>query len=205
MKIASLLIAIALWFSVNSRGVSEIAMAVPLEIKNLPEGFEIVRSKANEVSLGLRGHERLIQGIRIQDIRVYLDMSKMKEGWGDYYINKENIKVPPSIEITKIDPSVIKIKVEETIKKDILVKPDIKGSVPKGYRVTVISTEPKVIAVEGPKSVLRKIKSFKTEPIDLANKTETFEEEVNIITDGKNIRTTEDTVKVTITIMRGKK
>ncbi|MEE9523198.1 MAG: CdaR family protein, partial [Thermodesulfovibrionales bacterium] len=84
LKIASVVIAIALWFFVNSRGVSEITISVPLEIKNLSEGYEIVTQKIKDVNVGLKGHERLIKGIRIQDIRVYLNMSKMKGGWGVY-------------------------------------------------------------------------------------------------------------------------
>ncbi len=205
LKIASVVIAIALWFFVNSRGVSEITISVPLEIKNLAESHEIVKQKTNEVNVGLRGHERLIKGIRIQDIRVYLDMSKMKDGWGVYYINKENIKVPPSIEVTKIDPSVVKIKAEKTVEKKVKVKANVQGAVKKGYRIASVTVEPKKVSIEGAKSIAGKFKDVSTEIIDATGKAESFEKKVKILTNGKNVRLTEDEVTVKVKISKEKK
>jgi YbbR domain-containing protein len=187
---------------VNSRGVSEITISVPLEIKNLAESHEIVKQKTNDVNVGLRGHERLIKGIRIQDIRVYLDMSKMKDGWGVYYINKENIKVPPSIEVTKIDPSVVKIKAEKTVEKKVKVKANVQGAVKKGYRITSVTVEPKKVNIEGAKSIAGKFKDVSTEMIDVTGKVESFEQKVKILTNGKNVRLTEDEVTVKVQISK---
>lgn len=205
LKIASVVIALALWIFVNSRGVSEITISAPLEIKNLAEDHEIVSQKTNEVNLGLKGHERLIKSIRIKDIRVYLDMSKMKDGWGVYYINKENIKVPPSIEVTKIDPSMVKIKVEKTISKSVPVKASIKGKPMNGYSVVSVVVDPPMVMVEGAKSVVDRIKRLKSESIDISGKKETFEKGVNVLTNGKIIRVSDNEVKVTVTIKRGNK
>jgi YbbR domain-containing protein len=205
LKTASVVIAIALWFFVNSRGVSEITISVPLEIKNLAEGYEIVTQKIKDVNVGLRGHERLIKGIRIQDIRVYLDMTKMKEGWGVYYINKENIKVPPSIEVTKIDPSVVKINVERTIEKNVKVKAHVQGEVKKGYRIASVTVEPKKVSIEGAKSIAGKFRDVSTDIVDVAGKEETFEQKVKILTNGKNVRLTVDEVTVRVKISKEKR
>jgi YbbR domain-containing protein len=205
LKIASVVIALALWIFVNSRGVSEITISAPLEIKNLAEDHEIVSQKTNEVNLGLKGHERLIKSIRIKDIRVYLDMSKMKDGWGVYYINKENIKVPPSIEVTKIDPSMVKIKVEKTVSKRIPVTASINGEPMDGYSVVSVVVEPPLVMVEGAESVVDRIKRLKSESIDISGKKETFEEVATVLTNGKIIRVSDDEVKVIVTIKREKK
>lgn len=205
LKTASVVIAIALWFFVNSRGVSEITISVPLEIKNLAEGYEIVTQKIKDVNVGLRGHERLIKSIRIQDIRVYLDMTKMREGWGVYYINKENIKVPRSIEVTKIDPSVVKINVEKIIEKKVRVKANIQGEVRKGYHIASVTVEPKKVSIEGAKSIAGKFREVSTDIIDITGKEESFEQKAKILTNGKNVRLAVDEVTVTVKISRGKR
>jgi YbbR domain-containing protein len=205
LKIASVVIAVALWFFVNSRGVSELTISVPLEIKNLSEGYEIVTQKIKEVNVGLKGHERLIKGIRIQDIRVYLDMSKMKDGWGVYYINKENIKVPSSIEVTKIDPSVVKIKAEKTVEKKVKVKANVQGALKEGYKIVSVIVEPKKVSIEGAKSIAGKFKDVSTEMIDVTGKVESFEQKVKVLTNGKNVRLTEDEVAVKVKISKAKK
>lgn len=205
LKVASVLLAVFLWLFINSRGVSEITMTVPLEIMNLPKEYQVVSNKATEVNIGLRGHERLIKTIRVQNIRVMLDLTKPKEGWGIYYINKENIKTPRSVEIVKIDPSAIKLKIETKITKTVSIKPDLGGSLPRGYVVESVDVEPEAVTVEGAKSTLSKLKSFRTETIDISGKTETFEEEVFIITNGENLRLSTDEAKVTIHIKRSGK
>ncbi|GBE00535.1 YbbR-like protein [bacterium BMS3Abin07] len=200
LKIASIVIATALWFFVNSKGVSEITIAVPLEIKNLPEGYEIVTRKTNEVNLGLRGHERLIKSIKVQDIRVYLDLSKMKKGWGTYYINRDNIKVPPSLTVTKIDPSVVKIKIEKTEEKSVSVSAVIEGVPKKGYRVVSVTTDPAYLSIEGPKSIVTRMRYVKTEPVDVSGRSKTFRQTLNIVTNGENIRVAKNEVTVIVSI-----
>lgn len=199
------MIAATLWFFVNSRGVSEITMAIPVELKNLPEGYEIVASGTAEVRVGLKGHERLMKGIRVQDIGVYIDISKPIEGLGKYYINKENIKVPPSIEVTKIDPSVVKIGIEKIAEKDVPVKPSIKGTPAKGFFIDSVVTSPESVKVKGARSVVKNIKRVRTETIDVTGITGSIEAGVKVLADGKNIGLSKDTVKVTIRIGGGKK
>ncbi len=205
LKIASVIIAIALWFFVNSRGVSEITIAVPIEIKNMPGGYEIVKQKTNEVDVGLRGHERLIKGLKIQDIRVYVDMAKADEGWNTNYINKENIKVPPSMEVTKIDPSVVKIKIEKTVKKEITIKSVVRGTPAGGYRVKSVKVEPEVVIAEGAKSVMAKAHQLTAEAVDISDKKATVRQTADIMTNGQNIRLSEDEVTVIVEIEEGKK
>lgn len=205
LKVASVLIALCLWLFINSRGVSEITMTVPLEIMNLPKEYQVVSNKATEVNIGLRGHERLIKTIRVQNVRVILDLSKPKEGWGIYYINKENIKTPRSVEIVKIDPSAIKLKIEKKISKTVPLKPELSGSLPRGYVIESVTIDPKEVTVEGAKSVISKLRSFKTETVDISGKTESFEEEVFIITNGENMQLSTDEAKVTIKLKRGGK
>lgn len=205
LKIASVVIALALWIFVNSRGVSEITIAVPLEIKNLAEGYEIVTQKTNEVNLGLKGHERLIKSIRIKDIRVYIDMSKMKDGYGVYYINKENIKVPPSIEVTKIDPSAVKIRVEKTITKYVPVKVRIAGVPRAGFSLESVVVDPPSVTVTGAKSVVEKINRLETDGLDVSGKKEAFEQMVKVLTNGQIIRISDAEVRVKVSIKRGDK
>lgn len=205
LKIASVLIALFLWLFINSRGVSEITMTVPLEIMNLPTEYQVVSNKATEVNIGLRGHERLIKTIRVQSIRVVLDLSKPKEGWGIYYINKENIRTPRAVEIIKIDPSAIKLKIEKKITKTVSVRPELHGKLPRGYSVEKVVIDPPDVTVEGATSTVNKMKEFRTESIDISGKTESFEEEVFIITNGENLKLSTDKAKVTISIQRGAK
>lgn len=202
LKIASILIATALWFYINSRGISEITLAVPLEIVNLPDGYETVNNRVNEIHLGLKGHERLIKNLNLQNVRAFLDLSDPKEGWSIYYINKDNLRVPPSIDIVKIDPSAVKLKIDRTMSKKVVVKPDLKGTVQRGFFVKEVTVTPRAVTIEGARSVAEKIHQMRTEIIDLTGRKESFEEETFVIIEGENVRLLVDKVRVNVQIAR---
>ena len=94
LKVLAVLLSIALWVFATSHGLSEVSLDVPLELKNIPSGLELVSHSAKVVSLSIRGQERLIRNIRPSDIRVSVDMSKAKKGESTYPINKKTIRLP---------------------------------------------------------------------------------------------------------------
>ena len=49
----------------------------------------------------------------------------------------------------------------------VTVKPHITGTPEKGFKITEIKVDPKSVILEGPQSVIAKIESIKTEPIDI--------------------------------------
>jgi YbbR domain-containing protein len=200
LKVAAVLLSIVLWIFVTSRGQSEISLDVPLEFKNIPSGLELVNHSAKTVALNIRGHERFIKNVKSSDIRVAVDLSKAKKGEGLYYINREDIKVPGAISVTHISPSSVKIVTEETTSKTVRVEPVIIGDPEKGYRIRSVEVTPQTILVEGVSSEIIRIKTIKTEPLDVTGISETFTQNLRIDFTGKNIRSKKSEVAVRVVI-----
>jgi len=57
-----------------------------------------------------------------------------------------------------------------------------------------------MITAEGISSEMRKIKSMKTEPLDVTGLAESVVQDLKIETKGKSVRTNPDTVRVTVEI-----
>jgi len=188
LKIASVLLAIVLWIFVTSRGQSEISIEVPLEFKNIPQGLEIVSYSVKTVSLNIRGQERLIKNIKPSDIRPYVDLSRARKGESIHYINKEDIKVPPSITVTNVNPTSIKVIAEEAISKNVKVIPVIIGEPFRGYYVKSVEVIPQYIKINGIRSEVLKIGTVKTEPYDITGMSESFTQDLKIDLTGRNIK-----------------
>ena len=188
LKIASVLLAIVLWIFVTSRGQSEISIEVPLEFKNIPQGLEIVSYSVKTVSLNIRGQERLIKNIKPSDIRPYVDLSRARKGESIHYINKEDIKVPPSITVTNVNPTSIKVIAEEAISKNVKVIPVITGEPSRGYYVKSVEVIPQYIKINGIRSEVLKIGTVKTEPYDITGMSESFTQDLKIDLTGRNIK-----------------
>lgn len=200
LKISAVLISVFLWLFITWRGQSEMAFEAPVEFKNVPATMGLVNSANIKVNVTIKGQERLMKNVRTSDIRVPLDMGKAKKGEGIYYINKNDIKLPYAMSVISINPSSLKIMLDETVAKTVAVTPYINGSPQKGFYVRSVTVEPKSIKIYGLRSELRKIAELSTEPIDISGLTEDVVQELNVDIAGSSIRSDVNSVKVKIVI-----
>lgn len=202
LKITAVLLSILLWIFASSRGLSEISLDVPLEFKNIPPGLELMSYDVKSVSLTIKGQERLIRTIRPTDIRVWIDLSKAKKGEGIYAINGKNISLPLTVTLKNITPTSVKVLLEESVSKTVMVKPIVVGIPERGYYVKSIIVIPKTVDIEGASSKIRKVDKVKTEPLDITGRSETLKKDLKLDVSGMTIRTSVDEVMVKIVITR---
>jgi YbbR domain-containing protein len=205
LKITAVLLSTLLWLFATSRGLSEIALDIPLEFRDIPPGLELMNHSIKMVSLNIKGQERIIRNIRPSDIGVFIDLSKSKTGEGVYSINKNTIKLPPTVTVTNISPSYVKVLLEESVTKTVQVRPVIVGTPESGFYVKSISVIPENVVIEGAKSKVTTVDKIKTETLDITGFKETFNQDLELDTTGTNIRTKTKDVRVKVVIARGKK
>jgi len=205
LKITAILLSVLLWIFATSRGLSEIALDIPLEFKDIPPGLELMDHNIKVVSLNIKGQDRAIRNIRPSDISVFIDLSKAKEGEGNYFINKNNIKLPPAVTVTNITPSFVKVLLEGTITKSVRVIPIIVGTPEAGFYIKSISIVPENVIIEGARSKVNMFDRIKTEPLDITGFKETFSKNLDLDITGMNIRPKTKDVIVKVVIVRGRK
>lgn len=205
LKITAILLSILLWLFASSRGLSEIALDVPLEFKDIPAGLELMNYSIKVAGVNIKGQERIIRTIRPSDIRAFVDLSKAKKGESIYTINKNNITLPPGVAVTNINPSFVKIFLEESVARTVDVKPIIVGAPQSNFYVKAVSLFPERVVIEGARSKVNAVDTIKTEPLDITGIRETITRDLELDTAGINIRTKTKDVSVKVVIARGKK
>ena len=110
IKIVSLVFAVILWFYVNSRGGAEMEIAVPLELRNVPTRLVVVGDRMEDVTVRVKGRERVLQGITSRPIRAVLDLTDAREGDNVYFLDPSAIAVPVHVQIVRISPRRIPIR-----------------------------------------------------------------------------------------------
>ncbi len=202
LKVLSLILSIVLWFFIIMRGQSEISIKLPIKYKNIPKGLVINKADVNTISVNVQGQERSIENLRPEDAGIFIDMSKAKKGKTIYYIQKDDVKIPPIFIIKDISPLSIKLTLEEKTSKEITIKPVITGTPVKGYYVKGVKVSPENVVIEGAKSLLEKIVFLKTESVDVSNEDSTFEKDVKLVYNRDNIKSQSEVVRVKI-ILKG--
>jgi YbbR domain-containing protein len=168
IKLFSLFFAIILWLFVTSQGNLEVNLNIPLELRKAPSNMLIVGDVADYIDVRLKGRQSVIKNLSAGQISAHLDLSNAQTGENVIHLSSENIVMPPNIEVTRISPKSIRIRLEQLAKKDIKVIPEIIGTPPAGYRLKNIEVNPQTVAVEGAEGVVNKLSAIKTEPINLS-------------------------------------
>lgn len=166
LKLASLVTAVALWCFVILSGRSDVTMDIPVKFVNVPERSEII-DYPRTITVTIEGQEQLLKYLQPSEISAVLDVGDAKSGRAFYTLTRDNVKLPKSFLVTSINPETISLTIERQLKKMVTVKPHITGTPEKGFKITEIKVDPKSVILEGPQSVIAKIESIKTEPIDI--------------------------------------
>lgn len=205
LKLISFGIALTLWLFITYRGQSELVIDVPIEFKNIPKGMEILRQSVKEVSLNISGPDRLLKVMRPSEIRVIIDLSNAKKGESIFYVDRNNVTVPGTIKVQRIEPTNIRILMDESVKKVVPIKAFVVGEPQRGYRIVEIKTDPSYIKIEGAKTEVNKINLLRTEPIDVSGLDEDLTQNARLNMTGRNIRSDVSEVTVTVKIRKVKR
>ncbi len=80
LKVLSVGLALSLWLYVTYQGQSEMVVDASLEFKNVPKGMELVKQSVRQASLNIRGHEKILRGLRPADGRVVVHATFTQPG-----------------------------------------------------------------------------------------------------------------------------
>lgn len=205
LKVSAFLIAVLLWLFVTWRGQSEVSFDVPIEFKDVPISLGIVSSSAKSANVTVKGQDRIMKSLRPSDIRVLVDMGKARKGEESFHINKDDVKLPYAMSVTNIDPSTVRVRLDETVTKSVPVRALITGTPGPGFYIKSVNVEPKSIVIKGLRTEVRKINEIGTDQLDISGTNSTQTQELNIDAAGTNIKPEKEKVMVTVVIAGGRK
>ncbi len=199
LKLASLVLAVILWFFVVSKGHSVVTIDVPVGFKNIPANLEIMK-RPETVKISIEGQERSLKKLRREDIRVIIDLTNTKKGNIFFTLSSDNIKLPNNLTMNDISPQTIKLVIEEKVVKSVPVRTIIIGVPARGFLIEKVQVVPKTIDIKGPESVIAKIFSVKTEPIDITGIESNLEYRAYLDVTKENLKLDTPEVEVSITV-----
>lgn len=113
MKVASVVLALAMWLFVISRGQTEVSLEAPLVLENVPVGLRITGDVTQTVVLSIKGHERFVKSLRPEDVRVSLDLSGLRKGQNRFALDHDDVELPAPLRVLSIAPSSVSIDAGE--------------------------------------------------------------------------------------------
>ena len=188
LKILSIALAFLL-FAVSRQPQREVLMVgVPIEYTNIPAGLEITGNFPTTANLRLRGAKDVVRSVTVNQLEVVVDLSGKTAGERVIQLKANDVLRPEKVEIRRIDPPTIELKIEPTIRKTISVEPQISGTPISNFELRKLTPIPSTIEIEGPESKVNKVAKLQTESILIEGKQENFEANVEIETMEEGVR-----------------
>ncbi|MBT3715612.1 MAG: hypothetical protein HOG45_03510 [Deltaproteobacteria bacterium] len=164
-KVLAVVLAVFVWFLARKSGEPiQMSFYAPVVFKNISPSFQVT-SDPPQVNIVVLTNSR--DSFNPQEIQAVLDLDKAQEGTLSYVLTENHILSPVKVEITRINPSQITVRLEELIEKSFSIKPRYQGTPKKGYLMRDIRIIPDTLTMRGPRSVLENLEHVSAHEIEL--------------------------------------
>ncbi len=169
IKLLSILIAAGLWFFVNAgERDTELAVRVPVELRNRPANMMLVSPRVDFIDLVVSGPRTLLNRID-PELSVALDLHGVRPGPAVFRILGETLDLPRGVSIVRLTPSEVTLEFAPVLRRRLPVHAAVGGKPPDGLRITDTRVAPESIEVTGPSAAVAAMRTVETQPIDLAD------------------------------------
>lgn len=168
LKLIALALATGLWLAVARDPVAEVAVDIPVEIRNLPQDLEISSEVVPKAQIRLRGPERIIHQLQSSDVYAAIEFNGVRPGERTFDLTAQQIHQPAGLEVVQIVPSQFHLTFDVRLTRDVPVQPRVIGSFVPGYRIGRIVTDPPTVTITGPKGRTETVEAATTDPVDVS-------------------------------------
>jgi YbbR domain-containing protein len=200
LRALALAAAIVVWFSASiekRERLSEKLIDAAVTY-NPPRGF-IVLDPVQSVKVRLRGPDRQIRNLAPYAVDVLVDLGGAVAGTLDVHLEAQNVLRPGQVEVVSIEPSSLRLRLDDEVNRELPVLPRIVGE-PAGGAVPLAPTvRPDRVTLRGPKTLLDNLSAVTTSPISLDGHALDFSQIVTVVSPDALIRVVEPSA-VTVSV-----
>lgn len=167
LKVLSLLLATGLWFMIaRDEQPAEVAIRAPIVFQHVPEKLEISTESIPEAQIRVRGPERTIRQLKINEVQAEIDLTGVKSGERTFDLTSQQVRHPRDIEIKQVVPSQLHLAFDTRSTREVEIRPRVTGNFATGEQIVKVDTDPPRITITGPRHHVEKIDAATTDPID---------------------------------------
>lgn len=172
LKLLSLLLAVGLWLALSRDPVAQVAVDVPVEMQNLPDGLQVSSEHIPQVQVRLSGPERVVSRLQQSDVHAKIDLSQVQSGERSFDLTANDVHYPNGLQVVQIIPSELHLIFDSKATRRVEIKPRVVGSFASGYEIAKINVVPPTLTIMGPKKRVEETDYAITDPVDVTGNTD---------------------------------
>ncbi|MDH5719473.1 MAG: CdaR family protein [Spirochaetia bacterium] len=185
-KVVSVLIAIGLWLYNYNMQHTTISVSVPIVYKNKPSNLSYESKPQRYAKFKIQGKEESLN-FSTANLKATVDLKDAEEGSGYYAADFDLQQFPENVDILE-HPEKIKINLEKIVQKYVKINPNFSGKLKEGLKKGLVQINPRTAAIEGPRSILEKIKTVNTLAVDISEAEENLTKKIGLINPEKETK-----------------
>lgn len=167
LKLMSLMMATALWLIISrDEQPAEVAVHAPIVFQHVPADLEISSESIPEALIRVRGPERVIRQLRVNEVQAEIDLSGSKPQERTFDLTAQQVQHPRDIAVVQVVPSQVHLSFDTRLTRDVPVNPRVTGNFANGEQIVKVEADPARITITGPRHHVESINTATTDPID---------------------------------------
>ncbi|HEY8420270.1 MAG TPA: CdaR family protein [Thermoclostridium sp.] len=166
LKVISVLIGILIWFIVldHQNPLSERTISIPLRSNSQVLDASNIRLVSStiptNVDVVIKGRKQRLDKVTANDFEAFLDFSEIQDtGTTELMINLPKYTGDQDIIVADVNPKVVKVKLENIIRKEFPINVKWVGELPEGYEVVNVKLNPNTVILQDLESVMNSVES----------------------------------------------
>ncbi|WP_166830812.1 diadenylate cyclase [Thalassoroseus pseudoceratinae] len=173
LKFAAAATAILLWFGIAYQvdAVMRSYEKVPVEFRNIPEGWAVDNVFPNEVRLVVTGTERAFRDVRRSDFTVSIDLADPQPTGlrhRTFPITPERVRLPLGMTLSEADPSTVQLELYRISKVRAPIGVRHEGQRDDGWELADVRINPPSVRVIVPDGEFETVPEIPTNTIELS-------------------------------------
>ncbi|MBX3440434.1 MAG: hypothetical protein KF861_23290, partial [Planctomycetaceae bacterium] len=168
--LGSLVMAVALWFAFGFRieTIQRTIDDVPIELRNIPEGWVVENVSPNRVQLTLAGPERAIDALDPRALKASVNLAGIPEGQTASALREEHLNLPEGVRLRQADPPMFRFGMNQIATLTLPVRVRTQGRPPEGWTLDSVTPQPSSLVVRVPVRQRDRFDHLMTAPVDLS-------------------------------------
>jgi YbbR domain-containing protein len=187
---------------VLSRTQTELSVKLEPAFHDVPQGLALLQYEPREVSVLLRGNERLLRQLSPGDIRLSISLKGLKEGRNFMPLKDAYVQRPGFLRVEGLSPSGIWVELRPVGRRLLPVRADIRGSPQEGFMIERIEVSPGEVMVEAFQEELAGFNSVLTETLDISRASQSVVETLRVVKPPRALRIQPQEVVVKVVIRK---
>lgn len=200
LKLIAFVLTLALFIWVREDRQSAVQAFVPVRVQ-FPEGMVLVSDPPERLRVTVIGRWSDLNTFDPSQVPA-VSVEADEDTNGLVSISSDMIELPPGLRIDTIQPNFVRVELEPGATRSVPLRPRIVGEPGQSFALGEVSVRPQRVPVTGPRSSITDLEYLWTEPVDITDRTESFDKRVQLRVDDPLIQYDVDrpiTVRVPIT------